>query len=90
VYGYHKLPGVSEGEWVEYYRPTALRRLRQDLTKHASLQLRLFSTSYEYAEYSCAAEYDGPWESLDESEIALFKLALRVEDREMLFEECIR
>lgn len=58
--------------------------------KHVSLQLRLFSTSYEYAEYFCAAEYAGPWESLDESEIALFKLALRVEDPRCRSRNCIR
>jgi len=87
VYAHHKLPGVSDGEWVEYYRPSGTNRLRQDLTSYLSRLLELFSTSYEYGEYFAVAEFESLLESLDENEIQVFKLALRTECRDEALEE---
>ena len=86
MYGYHKLPGISEGEWLEYYRPTALGRLRRDLKNYVNQQLNLFSTSGDYGEFFCVAEFE-EWRSLDEDEIKVFKLALPPEERNTSPEE---
>jgi hypothetical protein len=87
VRAYHNLPGISQGEWVNYYNPASIDRLRQDLKSYIQHQLKLFTISADYGEYFSVAEYDSLWDSLAEHEVSVFRLALQPEDRNTLVEE---
>ena len=76
VSAYHNLPGVSEGERVDYYAPHELQRLGSDLTSYIRNQLDLFSENSSYAEYFSLADYDNPADSISEAEEATFRSAL--------------
>jgi hypothetical protein len=73
---YHNLPGLSEGQWIGYYAPSQMDRLRNELTNYINLQLDLFSEHSEYAEYFSLAEYDRPADSISGFEEAAFRSAL--------------
>lgn len=87
VHAYHDLPGISEGEWVEYYHLASLERLRDDLTRYLEHQLDLFSRSCDYEEYFSLAEYDDPEDALAEAELTVFRSSLSAQDREAPLEE---
>jgi len=82
VYAYHNLPGISDGEWVEYYKPERFQRLREDLKSHIEHQLDLFPESYDYEGYFLAAEYGNPEDSITDDELPVFRSALAPEDQQ--------
>ena len=86
VHAYHNLPGISQGEWIDYYDPAGINQLRQGLKSYIEHQLDLFMQSADYGEYFSVAEYDSVWEGLAEDEIEVFRLALAPEDRNTAFE----
>src|SRR5579864_3321983 len=51
VRAYHNLPGISQGEWIDYYGPASIGRLRQDVKSYVQHQLQLFTMSADYGEY---------------------------------------
>lgn len=81
ITGYHNLPGLSEGEWIGYYAPSELDRLRNELTSYINLQLDLFSEHSEYAEYFSLAQYDHPADSISDVEQTTFRSALSPPER---------
>jgi hypothetical protein len=81
VSAYHKLPGVSEAEWIGYYTPSEMERLRNELTSYIDHQLGLFSECSEYDEYFLHAEYDRPADMIDDFEEAAFRSALSPAER---------
>ena len=76
VYAFHNLPGISDGEWVNYYKPEDEARLRADIRHYVQIQLDLFRMSAEYGEYFATAEYESPCESFDDQDLLLFRAAL--------------
>lgn len=87
VRAYHNLPGISEGEWVDYYSSASLNRLREDLARYVEHHLDLFSKSYDYEDCFSLAEYGDPDDVLWEDEVAVFRSALSAEDRESPVDE---
>jgi hypothetical protein len=81
VDAYHNLPGISDGEWVQYYLPGSLQRLRTDLRLYIQHHLDLFSESYDYEDYFSQAEYEDPEDALAVEEMTVFRSALSPEDR---------
>ena len=81
VRAYHRLPGISEGEWIRYYRPSTFGEFRRELKDYIQHQIGLFTVSAEYGEYFSVAEFDGPMESMDEYEESVFRSALAKADR---------
>jgi len=81
VTGYHNLPGVSQAEWIGYYAPREMERLRNELTSYIDHQLNLFSECSEYDEYFLHAEYDRPADMIDDFEEAAFRSALSLAER---------
>ncbi len=78
VSGYHNLPGISEGYWIEYYTPATFDRFRFDFKRYIEQQLEMFSESYDYEEYFSLADYgDEISEFIDDDEEAAFRSALR-------------
>ena len=84
VRGYHNLPGISEGEELDYYCHGDLSRLQSDLASYLKHQLDLFSHS-EFEEYFSLAEYPEV-DSLDDLELAVFRSALAPADRSIQIE----
>jgi hypothetical protein len=82
VCAYHNLPGISDGEWVEYYTPEGFQRLREDLKSYIEHQLDLFSESYDYADYFSGGEYGNPEDSISDDELPVFRSALAAEDQQ--------
>jgi hypothetical protein len=76
---FHKLPWVSDGDHLNYYRPADWDRLRSELTATASHYLSLFSESFYYEDYFSCADYGIDDESFDELEIEVFRSALESE-----------
>ena len=77
VRAYHNLPAISEGDWVDYYHPQAISRLRWDLKEYVEHQLDLFSPDASFAFGEC----EPAQESLRDGEVAVFQLALQPRDR---------
>jgi hypothetical protein len=85
LHGYHKLPGVTEGELLDYYCHGDLSRLPSDLAHYLNQQLDLFSKS-EFEDYFSLAEFVDA-DSLADLELSVFRSALLPEDRAIPIED---
>src|SRR5437899_7908533 len=85
IHGYHNLPGITEGERLDFYCHGDLSRLQSDLESYLKYQLDLFSES-EFEEYFSLAEFNEV-DSLDESELPVFRSALAPDDRSSPIED---
>jgi hypothetical protein len=81
ISAYHKLSGVSEAEWIGYYAPGEMDRLRTELTSYVDHQLDLFSVNSDYEEYFALVEYDHSADMIRDFEEAAFRSALSPADR---------
>jgi hypothetical protein len=81
VYAYHNLPGISDGEWIEYFGPKDGARLLWDIRSYLQDQLDLFRMSADYGEYFSVAGYDVALEALGEDQLEIFRSALAPEER---------
>jgi hypothetical protein len=86
VYAYHNLPGISDGEWLAYYNPRSLKRLRGDLRGYVQHQLNLFSKCFDFEDAFSQAEYV-EIESIGEDEVVVFRSALRLQVRDVPLDE---
>jgi hypothetical protein len=78
---FHHLPGVSEGEEIDYYTPGDRERLQRDLLRKTEHYFALFSNS-EYEDHFSCAEYEPPDDYLTDAELDTFRSALDLDDRD--------
>lgn len=78
---YHNLPGITDGEEIDYYTPGEYGRLQEDLVTHIKRQFDLFSESHDYGDYFSCADYGIPEDWLDDSEIETFRSVLDPDER---------
>jgi hypothetical protein len=77
---FHNLPGVSDGEQVDYYTSSDSESLRRDLASAADRHFTLFSENSEYEDYFSCAEYSIDDDSFDDAEINVFRSVLDVDE----------
>ena len=84
---FHNLPGVSDGEQIDYYAPSDSESLRRDLASAVERHFTLFSESFEYEDHFSCAEYSIDEDSFDDPEVNIFRSVLDPEEQKRSFED---